>query len=64
MRAGRKVMVWTQTYNRNEPLDCRNYATAAMELLMPDFESLAKVEIGAPPAAPAQGRRMVSRGIG
>lgn len=31
-KAGRRVMEWVQTYQRNEPLDCRRYATAAMEL--------------------------------
>ena len=29
---GRRVSRYVQTYNRNEPLDCRCYATAAMEL--------------------------------
>jgi phage terminase large subunit GpA-like protein len=32
LRNGRRVYVWTQHYKRNEPLDCRCYATAALEL--------------------------------
>ena len=31
-RGGKAVMAWEKTYERNEPLDCRNYATAAMEI--------------------------------
>lgn len=39
---GQTVAKWVKTYERNEPLDVRNYATAAMEILAPDFEALAK----------------------
>jgi len=59
---------------RNEPLDCRNYAMAALEILNPDLESLAKrrVEMGQRFEALRQGklvpqkavRRVISRGIG
>lgn len=37
-RKGRAVSEWVlkdESYKRNEPLDCRNYATAAVELLRP-----------------------------
>ncbi len=70
LRGGRMIVVWKQVYPRNEPLDVRVLATAAMESLDPDFGSLAEAEAknrgpsgGAPPAAPVRGRRMLSRGV-
>lgn len=69
IRAGRRVQEWKQVHARNEPLDIRVYATAAMELLMPDFAALAAAEEKARGAAPAatsaapQRRRMLSKGI-
>lgn len=39
---GRTVVKWSKVYERNEPLDIRNYATAALEILNPDLEALAK----------------------
>ncbi|WP_224157920.1 terminase gpA endonuclease subunit, partial [Escherichia coli] len=36
---------WVKVYERNEPLDCRNYATAAMEILNPNFNWLAEQEM-------------------
>lgn len=70
---GRMAPIWVQTYKRNEPLDCRNYATAAMEILLittPDlFSQLAEREAawakGTPPTPPRPppGRRVLSRGI-
>lgn len=42
-KEGRLVVKWKKDSGvRNEPLDCRNYATAAVELLNPNFESLEK----------------------
>lgn len=38
---GRTRTEWVKIYERNEPLDVRNYATAAMEILNPDFDLLA-----------------------
>lgn len=35
IRGGRRVTTWVAR-GRNEPLDCRVYATAAMEILLPD----------------------------
>jgi phage terminase large subunit GpA-like protein len=72
IRAGRRTTEWKQVRARNEPLDVRVYATAAMELLTPDFVTLAAAEAkargsggGGPPAAPIQVRRRIySRGIG
>ena len=38
------VIKWEKLpgHERNEPLDCRNYARAAMKVLNPDFESISK----------------------
>lgn len=67
VRGGRKVYVWIQRYSRNEPLDCRKYATAALELLNPDFPALAAARAaatgGAAPAAAPKGRRILSPGV-
>ncbi|KNF08544.1 bacteriophage tail assembly protein [Gottschalkia purinilytica] len=35
---------WIQKYKRNEGLDLRNYATAAMQILNPNFEELRKMK--------------------
>lgn len=55
---------------RNEPLDCRNYATAALEILNPNLETLAQIpkkdyyKQNAPmTGAPRLRRRILSRGI-
>jgi phage terminase large subunit GpA-like protein len=67
IRAGRRLAVWKQVHPRNEPLDARNYATAAMEILSPDFAALAVAV--APAVSPetsaprAKGRRIYSRGV-
>jgi phage terminase large subunit GpA-like protein len=70
VRAGQKVMAWEQRYSRNEPLDCRNYATAALELLLLSTPALLHqlaARVGAPQAAPTNrpptGRRVLSRGV-
>lgn len=41
-RGGRTKVTWKKFYDRNEPLDCRNYATAALEIVNPDLEWLAE----------------------
>ena len=69
VRAGRRTLIWEQKYQRNEPLDCRNYATAAMELLLlstPDLfeQRAARVDAPPPPSRPPPRRRILSRGIG
>lgn len=61
-RKGRMTTMWVlkdEKYKRNEPLDLRNYATAALEIANP---VLTKQE-GAP-AKQRQGRRRLSGGIG
>ena len=64
-RAGTKRREWKQIYDRNEPLDCRVYATAALEILSPNLDALATA--GATnvtrPAPARRGRRVLSRGV-
>jgi phage terminase large subunit GpA-like protein len=69
-RVGR---AWVKTRDRNEALDIRVYATAAMEIMRPDFAALAEKETkergpgGGGGAAPANTttpkRRVLSRGV-
>jgi phage terminase large subunit GpA-like protein len=76
MRAGRSTTTWQKTRARNEPLDIRVLATAALEVMMPDtpgspahLPSLAAAEEKARGSAPAatqekpQRRRVLSRGV-
>ena len=61
-RKGRSVIVWElkdSSYKRNEPLDLRNYATAALEIANP---VLTNAEPGTQKAH-RKGRRVVSGGI-
>lgn len=66
---GRVSVRWTKTYERNEPLDVRNYAAAALEILNPNFEALAarpekgNVYVQATQASRPRGRRVLSRGV-
>jgi phage terminase large subunit GpA-like protein len=74
IRQGRRTTEWKQIRARNEPLDVRVYATAAMEILMPDFTTLAAAEERARGSAPASSsssspkqtsrRRVLSKGVG
>ena len=62
-RKGRSVIAWElkdSKYKRNEPLDLRNYATAALEIANP---VLKKQEPGTEPRRRPVGRRVLSRGI-
>lgn len=63
---------WIQKYKRNEGLDLRNYATAALEILNPNFEDLRKMRgvqgqtINREPSAPVikrRRKRVISKGI-
>jgi phage terminase large subunit GpA-like protein len=71
IRAGRRFTQWTPTRARNEPLDVRVYATAAMELLTPDFAALAAADEkargaarrAAASSAKPMRRRVLSRGV-
>ena len=64
-KAGVTKVEWRKTAERNEPLDCRAYATAALEILSPNLETLAAAGRGdvTRPAASRPGRRVLSRGI-
>lgn len=74
---GRPKVEWiVRSGSRNEPFDIRNYATAALEILNPDLEMLAKEnktsniyiqksamsETGKP-VRPRRRRRIISKGI-
>lgn len=70
---GQTKTEWKKIYERNEPLDVRNYATASMEILSPNFEYLAKVrESGVnlsessavSSATRKKRRRVISKGVG
>jgi phage terminase large subunit GpA-like protein len=70
IRGGRRSSAWVQVHTRNEPLDVRVYATAAMEIMMPDFGALADAEekarvagVAATTTAKPQRRRIISRGV-
>lgn len=59
---GRSTTVWEVRtgHKRNEPLDLRNYATAAVEITQPP---VLQMQTAAVPAARHTGRRQLSRGI-
>ena len=63
-RKGRAVIAWELKgdYKRNEPLDLRNYATAALEITNPVLES-SPVAAEGQRAVRRTGRRQVSGGI-
>lgn len=46
-------------HNRNEALDCRNYARAAMKIINPDFDSISDMllSVNAKVATKPQARR-------
>lgn len=66
---GKSTVKWDQIYERNEPLDVRNYATGALEILNPNLEALAEhpdpgnVFTQAQPAARGRRRGVLSRGV-
>ncbi|WP_339171100.1 phage terminase large subunit family protein [Anoxybacillus sp. FSL W8-1294] len=67
---GRPRFEWVKRPGtRNEPLDCRNYATAALEILNPSLELLAKSQRrdyfkqNAPMTGAPRRRRLISRGV-
>ena len=66
-KKGRACVEWrlkNPSYRRNEPLDIRNYATAALEIANPTLKAPAKVGDGsAPKKSRRRGRRTVSGGI-
>ncbi len=70
-RGGVKKHTWKKIHDRNEPLDCRVYGTAALEMLNVNLEQLAEriraASMGVQPAAARsgaqRGRRVLSRGV-
>ncbi|MFZ5586134.1 MAG: phage terminase large subunit family protein [Thermodesulfobacteriota bacterium] len=61
---GRPIIEWVKKpHARNEALDCRVYATAALEILNVDLDALTG-PVAASPRPPAQrGRRVLSSGV-
>lgn len=71
-RGGQGVVVWEQFYERNEPLDCRNYARAAYRYFNWRFDDLERVVNGIEEPkkiitrqeeTKRKNKRVVSRGI-
>lgn len=70
-KKGQNVVEWEKTYERNEPLDCRNYARAAYKYFNWQFEKIEKVLRGEQDekivtrqeTERKKNRRIVSRGI-
>lgn len=70
-KAGQTRLVWEKIYERNEPLDCRNYARAAYKFFHWDFSKVEKLltgeEIKTPITKEEAGRkkskRVISKGI-
>ena len=71
-RGGQGVIVWEQFYERNEPLDCRNYARMAYRYFHWRFDELERIVNGIEEPkkiitkteeAKRKQRRVVSRGI-
>lgn len=42
-RGGQSVVAWEKVYERNEPLDCRNYARAAYRYFHWHFDELERI---------------------
>lgn len=70
-RRGQNVIIWEKIHERNEPLDCRNYARAAYKFFHWDFTKVEKILRGEDTeptvtrneAARKRTKRIVSRGI-
>lgn len=66
---GQTKLAWEKVRERNEPLDCRNYATASMEILNPNFEWLANQDVkggfyrSKPQKNGSKRRRVISKGF-
>jgi len=67
-KAGKAVFVWTKIVTRNEPWDLRNYASAALEILNPNFDAveqslnrLAGTEVTPVPVRKAKKKKKKSR---
>lgn len=66
-KKGVRKVTWVKRSGvRNEPLDCRNYATAAMEIFNPDFSYLEKnykASLGMAQKPIPKRRKIISKGV-
>lgn len=70
-RRGQNVITWEKVHERNEPLDCRNYARAAYKFFHWDFTKVEKILRGEDTeptvtrneAARKRTKRVISKGI-
>lgn len=70
-RGGKATVAWEKVYDRNEPLDCRNYARAAFKYFNWNFDKYEKVLSGKTDAEPItkaqaekkKAKRVISSGI-
>lgn len=70
-KKGQNVIEWEKTYERNEPLDCRNYARAAYKYFHWNFDKFEKILSGETDektvtkqeAERKRQKRIISRGI-
>ena len=70
-KAGQSVVTWEKIYERNEPLDMRNYARAAYKYFRWNFERIERMLAGEDEEKPVtrvqyekkKPRRIISRGI-
>ena len=71
-RSGKSAVAWEKVYERNEPLDCRNYARAAYRYFNWHFDDLERIINGEPEETKVitqkeetkrKQRHVVSRGI-
>lgn len=66
-KKGVRKVTWVKRPGvRNEPLDCRNYATAAMEIFNPDFSYLEKnykASLGMAQKSIPKRRKIISKGV-
>lgn len=70
-RQGQNIVTWEKTYERNEPLDCRNYARAAYKYFNWNFDKMERLLNGTEEpeivtrqqAEKKRRRRVLSKGI-
>lgn len=53
-KKGQNYIEWEKTYERNEPLDCRNYARACYKYFHWNFDRVEKMISGGQAAAPVK----------
>lgn len=66
-KQGKTNIKWVKIRERNEPLDCRNYATAALEIINPDLDWLSEQpergNVYAQQQRPKRRRGVISKGV-